>query len=127
MRNASKWIWIAIVVIVLVIWWPKSWPSIPGFGIDFGSDTNTEQYEHDIDSLKKIVQNYEDENAQLGLRLNELQDEIYDLQSTVRRRENTIANLKKETNETINIVSRYTTSDIYKFLSDRYKDSTIVK
>jgi uncharacterized coiled-coil DUF342 family protein len=106
------------------------WPKIPDFNLDFGSDDTEEvmvKHIHEVDSLKRVIQMYSDENAQLGLKLNELNEEVYTLQSTIRRRENTIANLKKETNERVSTVTKFNTSDIYKFLSDRYEDSTSVK
>jgi len=126
----TKWVWAAIVLVVLVFWWPFGWPKIPDFNLDFGSDDTEEvmvKHIHEVDSLKRVIQMYSDENAQLGLKLNELNEEVYTLQSTIRRRENTIANLKKETNERVSTVTKFNTSDIYKFLSDRYKDSTSVK
>ena len=126
----TKWIWAAIILVVLVLWWPMGWPKIPDFNLDFGSDDTEEvmvKHIHEVDSLKRVIQMYSDENAQLGLKLNELNEEVYTLQSTIRRRENTIANLKKETNERVSTVTKFNTSDIYKFLSDRYEDSTSVK
>jgi predicted nucleic acid-binding Zn-ribbon protein len=105
---------------------------MPGFDLNFGSgEDDTEemmaQYEHELDSMKNIIGVYMDENAQLNLRINDLNGQIEDLEYTVRRRENTIANLKKETNEKVTAVSKFNSTDIYKFLSDRYKDSTQVK
>jgi molecular chaperone GrpE (heat shock protein) len=132
MKKYTGWVWAGLVLVALIIFWPAAWPKMPGFDLNFGSgEDDTEemmaQYEHELDSMKNIIGVYMDENAQLNLRINDLNGQIEDLEYTVRRRENTIANLKKETNEKVTAVSKFNSTDIYKFLSDRYKDSTQVK
>lgn len=132
MKKYAGWVWAGLVLVALIIFWPTAWPKMPGFDLNFGSgEDDTEemmaQYEHELDSMKNIIGVYMDENAQLNLRINDLNGQIEDLEYTVRRRENTIANLKKETNEKVTAVSKFNSTDIYKFLSDRYKDSTQVK
>lgn len=132
MKKYAGWVWAGLVLVALIIFWPAAWPKMPGFDLNFGSgEDDTEemmaQYEHELDSMKNIIGVYMDENAQLNLRINDLNGQIEDLEYTVRRRENTIANLKKETNEKVTAVSKFNSTDIYKFLSDRYKDSTQVK
>ena len=132
MKKYTGWVWAGLVLVALIIFWPAAWPKMPGFDLNFGSgEDDTEemmaQYEHELDSMKNIIGVYMDENAQLNLRINDLNGQIEDLEYTVRRRENTIAILKKETNEKVTAVSKFNSTDIYKFLSDRYKDSTQVK
>lgn len=125
MKKYSALIWGAIVIAVFLMWWPFGWPELPKF--NFGSDdSDTEIVEHNqkqVDSLKAVIQLYIEDNQELALKIQGLNQEISDLQYTIRRRENTIANLKKETNEKVTSVSKFNSTDIYKFLSDRYKNA----
>lgn len=125
MKKYSALIWGAIVIAVFLMWWPFGWPELPTF--NFGSDdSDTEIVEHNqkqVDSLKAVIQLYIEDNQELALKIQDLNQEISDLQYTIRRRENTIANLKKETNEKVTTVSKFNSTDIYKFLSDRYKNA----
>ena len=81
----------------------------------------------ELDSLRKVVKMYQQDVSELNTTVTELNSQIEDLKYTIRRRENTIATLKKETNERINTVSKFTSSDIYKFLSDRYAKADTAK
>lgn len=125
MKKYTGWIWAGIIVLALIFIWPSAWPSIPGFNFDFGSGDDTEElmerHTHEVDSLKNVIQMYAEDAADLNKEITSLNGQISDLQYTIRRRENTIANLKKETNEKVTTVSKFNSTDIYKFLSDRYK------
>lgn len=121
MKKYTTWIWVAIIVAVLMMWWPFSWPTMPSF--DFSSSERKSQ----IDSLSAVIVEYQKANAELASTIITLEGQISDLQVDIKRRENAINKLKKETNEKSNTVVKFTTTDIYQFLSDRYKDSTSIK
>jgi septal ring factor EnvC (AmiA/AmiB activator) len=125
----KKWLWVSIIFIIIAAFYPIKWFDKIKFSL--GRDSKTEMIlkskDQTIDSLMNVVRSYEDRNKKLTESLLELDDDVLALKATIQRRENTIANLKKETNERVSTVTKFNTSDIYKFLSDRYKDSTSVK
>ena len=129
MKDQFKWIWIVASCLALWLIWryPNKWPW--SLTIDYGDDyevVNSNQ--HQIDSLKGVIQFYEKEQQAYDAQIKNLEDSVVELQYSIRSKENKIAQLKKETNEKANNVVKFNTSDIYKFLSDRYKvDSTRTK
>lgn len=127
MKKYTGWIWGAVALAILVMWWPFKLPSQLSFDLFNDSEVIVEDNQHVVDSLKGVIDLYIEDNKELNLKINDLNSQIGDLQNDVERRENTINKLKRETNEKANSVTKFNTTDIYKFLSDRYKDSTTVK
>ena len=129
MKDQSKWIWmLAGVVALWLIWrYPTKWPW--SMSIDYGNDYEVvDNNQHQIDSLKGVIKFYEKEQLLYDEQIRNLEDSVTELQYSIRSKENKIAQLKKETNEKANNVVKFNTSDIYQFLSDRYKvDSTRTK
>lgn len=83
--------------------------------------------ESEADSLRKVITKLKADQALYDDQLNHLNDSVERLQTIIYNRDNRISQLKKLNDEKVTNVPSFTTSDIYKFLSARYKDSTVVK
>jgi hypothetical protein len=59
--------------------------------------------------------------------LDHLNDSIVELNYIVKKRENTIITIKKQTNEILNRVAEFNSSDVLEWGTERYKDSLNIK
>jgi len=115
----------SIIVILLLV--RPNWFNGILSKLSEGSELVDDDHSKQVDSLKNVIKMYREDETELNATVTDLNSKIEDLKYTIRRRENTIATLKKETNERINTVSKFTSSDIYKFLSDRYAKADTTK
>ena len=118
---------IGSIIVILLLVRPTWFDSITSKLFGPTTELPDDDHSKELDSLRKVVKMYQQDVSELNTTVTELNSQIEDLKYTIRRRENTIATLKKETNERINTVSKFTSSDIYKFLSDRYAKADTAK
>lgn len=120
----KKWLWVAIATLAIAILFPFKW-------IDKLKTTSDEQSisatNSVVDSLKLVISNYERLESIAQIELQDVRDSVDMLEREIRKDKETIANLKKKSNEDVNNVSRYTVIDINNFWADRYKDSLNTK
>lgn len=126
----KKWIWVAIIGTALAIWIPvskvkemlKSKDTVDSISV-----ITVTQDHIIIDSLNRVIDTYKQDRQDLSNTIDKLNQQVSDLKTSASNRESTIKQLKQGTNEKVSNVNTFTNSDIYKLLSDRYKDSTSVK
>lgn len=125
----KKWLWVAVISTILVILIPivKINNIIKRDDVSKPVEVVEVSNQSTIDSLTSIIDGYKKERESLDITINNLNRQVSDLQTTVSSRESTIKQLKQGTNEKVSNISSFTNSDIYKLLSERYKDSTSVK
>lgn len=80
-----------------------------------------------IDSLNNVILQYKIRTVNMDDQLVIMYDSLSHLKYLLNRDQQIISNLKKQQNEKVNAVSNYDATDLYKFLSDRYKDTTSTK
>lgn len=125
MKKYVHIVWVIILLGVLIMWWPFKIPKFFSFNW-FNRNEETviiENNQRQLDSLKNIIDGHEKHQLELDNKLLRYEDSLLVFKSKIRERENKINELKKGSNEIHNIVAKFSTSDINKFLSDRYKDS----
>lgn len=129
-NKLKKWIWVAVIGTVLAIWIPISKVKEMLKKEDVADSLSVSVVTPDqfiIDSLKNVIDVYEQDRQELTNNIERLNHQISDLKSSASNRESTIKQLKQGTNEKVSNVNTFTNTDIYKLLSDRYKDSTTVE
>ena len=126
MSKYTNLIWIIIIGLFIFMVWPIKIPNI-SWGDSSKEQEIIKNNESKIDSLKKIIESNKKIQIALDNKILNYQDSISSLKNEIFNRENKIKELKKESNEIHSIVSKFSTSDINKFLSDRYKDSLKIK
>ena len=129
MQSKYKWLLLALLFLVLVAIFPYN-GSLFRFNYDWNSSTEDaiiRQNERTIDSLRTIIEENNATQLKYDDQLSELSDSIAELKYIIRKRENTISNIKKETNEILNHVSKFNSSDILQWGTERYKDSLDIK
>jgi len=131
MKDAYKWKWISVAMlfVLLVIFFPFNKPLFK-FDFDWSmshEDEIIERNEEIIDSLQRIIESNNAKQLEYDLQISALTDSVAELQYIVKLRENTIANIKKQTNEILNRVSQFNSSDVLQWSSERYKDSLNIK
>ena len=119
----KKWLWVAVATIAIAILFPIKWID----KLRTNSDKQSDQTESVVDSLKIVISNYERLESIAEIELQDVRDSVDMLERQIRKDKETIANLKKKSNEDVNNVSRYTVIDINNFWADRYKDSLNTK
>lgn len=124
-----KYFWIAVVLGTVIFLWPDKWPSfrINLFPGDSRTDEIVEENQVKIDSLKRVISQYAEQQARHDAEISELTDSLTVLNREISLNQSKIVELKRKANEKANNVSSFNSSDIVKFLSDRYADSTNVK
>lgn len=126
----KKWLWVVAIGSVIAIWIPLSSIKKMLKKEEVADPVNTPSAYSDqlvIDSLKNVIDLYRQDREDLSNTIDRLNRQVSDLKSSISNRESTIKQLKQGTNEKVSNVNNFTNSDIYKLLSDRYKDSTAVK
>lgn len=86
-------------------------------------DTILKQTKRESDSLRSLLdtcQYYHDKHNSI---ISNMNDSLIVLTGLIKQEQNKIVYLKNHQYEKINNVSKFTSDDISKFLSDRYKDS----
>jgi len=129
MDRKYQWIVVALLLLTVVLFLPLG-KSFFRFDFDWSTsqeDQTIERNEEIIDSLQRIIESNNAKQLEYDLQISALTDSVAELQYTIRRRENTIANIKKETNEILNRVSQFNSSDVLQWGAERYKDSLNTK
>jgi ATP phosphoribosyltransferase len=116
------------IVFLLIVFVPFKLPKF-----NFNWDTVDEEdniiarNEQVIDSLKQVIEANNAKQLEYDVALEHLNDSIVELNYIVKKRENTIITIKKQTNEILNRVAEFNSSDILEWGSERYKDSLNIK
>ena len=129
MNNKYTGIIIALIFLLIVIFVPFN-KSFFKFDFDWFTSHETEVIERNeeiIDSLQQIIDLNKIKQIEYDIYISALTDSVTELQYIIRRRENTIANIKKETNEILNRVSQFNSSDVLQWGAERYKDSLNIR
>lgn len=92
---------------------------------DGGIDPDSQRIQ---DSLRKAILTYEEKQRSLDSTILHLGESIDSLNGLVQKNKNDLVNLKQKLNEKNTAVSKYSSDDIYRYLSDRYakKDTSII-
>jgi hypothetical protein len=90
-------------------------------------DSIIERNEQVIDSLKQVIEANNAKQLEYDGILEHLNDSIVELNYIVKKRENTIITIKKQTNEILNRVAEFNSSDVLEWGTERYKDSLNIK
>jgi ATP phosphoribosyltransferase len=116
------------IVFLLIVFVPFKLPKF-----NFNWDTVDEEdniiarNEQVIDSLKQVIEANNAKQLEYDVALEHLNDSIVELNYIVKKRENTIITIKKQTNEILNRVAEFNSSNILEWGSERYKDSLNIK
>jgi ATP phosphoribosyltransferase len=116
------------IIFLLIVFVPFKLPKF-----NFNWDTVDEEdniiarNEQVIDSLKQVIEANNAKQLEYDVALEHLNDSIVKLNYIVKKRENTIITIKKQTNEILNRVAEFNSSNILEWGSERYKDSLNIK
>jgi ATP phosphoribosyltransferase len=116
------------IIFLLIVFVPFKLPKF-----NFNWDTVDEEdniiarNEQVIDSLKQVIEANNAKQLEYDVALEHLNDSIVELNYIVKKRENTIITIKKQTNEILNRVAEFNSSNILEWGSERYKDSLNIK
>ncbi len=80
-------------------------------------------YNKTVDSLKNLIADQVAVQQSYDMQISQLNDSIVVLNTIIEKNQLTINQIKARKNEKVAAVSKYSSLDITKFLSDRYKDS----
>ncbi len=78
-------------------------------------------YQPQLDSLSGVIQRYENKNRELENRYLEYLDISFKYKTQVDSLNKNIQNQRKTYEKQIQDVSNYTSTELYKFITDRYK------
>jgi hypothetical protein len=104
----------AISIIVLIIYL-NNWSTT--------NKAERQAIDYSLDSLKFIIQDYKDLQINYDNKIIALNDSIAYLNALIEYNDQQITDLKKKRHGKAINISKYSTADIKKFWSDRYKDS----
>lgn len=111
-----------VIVILLVaglIFWQIGCNSKP----KVQKEPLTPVYNKTIDSLKSLIADQVAVQQGYDMQIRELNDSIIVLNGIIEKNTLTINQIKQRRNEKVTAVSKFSSDDITKFLSTRYKDS----
>lgn len=80
-------------------------------------------YNKTVDSLKALIADQVAVQQHYDMQISQLTDSIVVLNNIIQKNQLTINQIKARRNEKVTAVSKYSSLDITKFLSERYKDS----
>ena len=124
MTTKLKWIGVALLLFLVIFFLPIKKPQLFSFASENEIIARNEEI---IDSLQTIIDANNVKQLEFDSQISSLNDSIIELQYIIKRREYTISNIKKQTNETLNRVSQFNSSDILQWGTERYKDSLTTK
>lgn len=84
---------------------------------------STAAYNKTVDSLKSLIADQVAVQQSYDMQISELNDSIIVLNDIIEKNKLTINQIKARRNEKVTAVSKFSSDDITKFLSNRYKDS----
>lgn len=111
---------VAVLLVVGLVTWQIGCNSKPK--VQQEPKTNA-VYLKTVDSLKTLIANQESIRQNYDMQINQLNDSIVVLNTIIEKNKLTINQIKQRKNEKVAAVSKYSSIDITKFLSNRYKDS----
>lgn len=80
-------------------------------------------YNKTVDSLKSLIADQIAVQQSYDMQISQLNDSIMILNEVIRKNELSLTKIKTRKNEKVTAVSKFSSDDITKFLSNRYKDS----
>lgn len=84
-------------------------------------DQENKQYQHEIDSLSKVISNNATLIQESIKRSESFNDSIIALNVKIAEADKKIATIKKDYNEKIKSINNFSSNDIERFITDRYK------
>jgi hypothetical protein len=113
---------IAIVILLVVglVFWQIGCNSKPHVPKEPKTDA---AYNKAVDSLKSLIADQVAVQQSYDMQISQLNDSIVVLNTIIEKNKLTINQIKARKNEKVAAISKYSSLDITKFLSDRYKDS----
>jgi hypothetical protein len=111
---------VVILLVVGLVFWQVGCNSKPQVQEE---PQSTVLYNKTIDSLKTLITNQETIRQNYDVQVTQLNDSIVVLNEVIRKNQLTINQIKQRKNEKVTAVSKFSSIDITKFLSTRYKDS----
>ena len=98
---------------------------IIGYSIFFDKTprTNVEQYNQKIEILQRSIDSISKVNKSLDNKLILLNERVAVIDSSIKKTENNINVIKRNTNEKINNVDRFTISQLQQFFAERYNSN----
>lgn len=123
-KNIKKYALISVLALGLIFAFPKVWIQNLFSKLE---NQNIEKNEAIIDSLTTVIEANKLRELQRDEQLKEIRDSVVELNYLFKREQHKSKELKNKLDEKLNNVNNYTSSDITKFWTDRYTDSTITK
>jgi TolA-binding protein len=110
---------VVLLVVGLVTWQIgcNSKPQVPK------EPKSTAAYNKTVDSLKSLIADQVAVQQSYDMQISQLNDSIVVLNEVIRKNELSLTKIKTRRNEKVTAVSKFSSLDITKFLSERYKDS----
>lgn len=110
---------IVVLLVVGLVLWQVGCNSKP----KVESPKTDAAYNKTVDSLKSLIADQVAVQQSYDMQISELNDSIVILNNIIVKNQLTINQIKQRKNEKVTAVSKFSSLDITKFLSDRYKDS----
>ncbi len=111
---------VVILLVVGLVFWQIGCNSKPKVHQEPKTDA---VYNKTVDSLKSLIADQVAVQQSYDMQISQLNDSIVVLNTIIEKNKLTINQIKARKNEKVAAVSKYSSLDITKFLSDRYKDS----
>lgn len=111
---------VVILLVIGLVFWQVGCNSKPEVQKE---PKSTAIYNKTVDSLKTLIANQETVRQNYDVQVSQLNDSIVVLNEVIRKNELSLTKIKTRRNEKVTAVSKFSSLDITKFLSERYKDS----
>lgn len=110
---------IVVLLVVGLVFWQVGCNSKP----KVESPKTDAVYNKTVDSLKSLIADQVAVQQHYDMQISQLNDSIVVLNNIITKNQLTINQIKAKRNEKVTAVSKFSSLDITKFLSERYKDS----
>lgn len=111
---------VVVLLVVGLVTWQVGCNSKPQVPKELKS---TDAYNKTVDSLKTLIADQVAVQQSYDMQISQLNDSIVVLNKVIKKNELSLTKIKARKNEKVAAISKYSSLDITKFLSDRYKDS----
>lgn len=111
---------VVILLVIGLVFWQIGCNSKPKVQEEPKTDA---VYNKTVDSLKSLIADQTAVQQHYDMQISQLNDSIVVLNNIIAKNQLTINQIKAKRNEKVTAVSKFSSLDITKFLSERYKDS----
>jgi len=130
MKNLSKYLWVVFFLAALYFVIPDKYTRFIGRLLPWSNhdvivvdDENDAALQDSVNSMKERIQLYEQQQLEYSRKISSYEDSLYELNQKIANNNIKIQELKKANHEKANNVTKFSSDELYKFLSERYKDS----